>query len=87
MVPVKFDQDWPTGLGDILVQKYGGKGRTHGWTDRALLYYRLFSSGELMIYHMIIATDMALFFIRKMLISFLFLHENICCGYSLEAPH
>ena len=22
-----------------------------------------------------------------MLISFLFLHENICCGYSLEAPH
>ena len=21
-----------------------------------------------------------------MLISFLFLHENICCGYSLEAP-
>ena len=24
-------------------------------------------------------------FIRKMLISFLFLHENICCGYSLEA--
>ena len=26
------------------------------------------------------------FFIWKMLISFLFLHENICCGYSLEAP-
>ena len=26
------------------------------------------------------------FFIRKILISFLFLHENICCGYSLEAP-
>ena len=23
---------------------------------------------------------------RKMLISFLFLDENICCGYSLEAP-
>ena len=22
-----------------------------------------------------------------MLISFLFLHENVCCGYSLEAPH
>ena len=33
-----------------------------------------------------IATDKALFFIRKMLISFLFLHKNICCGYSLEAP-
>ena len=33
-----------------------------------------------------IATDKALFFIQKMLISFLFLHENICCGYSLEAP-
>ena len=33
-----------------------------------------------------IATDRALFFIRKMLISFLLLHENICCGYSLEAP-
>ena len=26
------------------------------------------------------------FFIRKMLISFLFLNKNICCGYSLEAP-
>ena len=33
-----------------------------------------------------IATDKALFFIRKMLISFLFLDENICCGCSLEAP-
>ena len=32
-----------------------------------------------------IATDMVIFFIRKMLISFLFLHENICCWYSLEA--
>ena len=28
---------------------------------------------------------MALFFIRKMLISFLFLDENICCGYITEA--
>ena len=27
-----------------------------------------------------IVTDKALFFIKKMLISFLFLHENICCG-------
>ena len=34
----------------------------------------------------IIATDKALFFIRKMLISLLFLNKNICCGYSLEAP-
>ena len=33
-----------------------------------------------------IATDKALYFIRKLLISFLFLRENICCGYSLEAP-
>ena len=33
-----------------------------------------------------IATDKALFFIRKMLVSFLFLNKNICCGYSLEAP-
>ena len=33
----------------------------------------------------LIATDKALF-IRKMLISFLFLHENICCGHPLEAP-
>ena len=33
-----------------------------------------------------ITTDKVLFFIRKMLISFLFLQENICCGYSLEAP-
>ena len=31
-----------------------------------------------------IATDKVLFFIRKILISFLFLHENIYCGYSLE---
>ena len=34
-----------------------------------------------------IATDRSLFFIRKMPIFFLFLHENICYGYSLEAPH
>ena len=34
----------------------------------------------------LIATDKALFSIRKMVISFLFLHENICCGYSLEVP-
>ena len=27
------------------------------------------------------------FFNLKILIFFLFLHENICCGYSLEAPH
>ena len=33
-----------------------------------------------------IATDRALFSSEKMLISFLFLHENKCCGYSLEAP-
>ena len=32
------------------------------------------------------AKDKALFSSEKMLISFLFLHENICCGYSLEAP-
>ena len=35
--------------------------------------------------HSFIATDKALFFIRKMLI-FLFLNKNICCRYSLEAP-
>ena len=33
-----------------------------------------------------IATDKALVFIQKMLISFLFLDENIHCGYPLEAP-
>ena len=27
------------------------------------------------------------FFNQKLLIFFLCLHENICCGYSLEAPH
>ena len=32
-----------------------------------------------------IATDKAIFVIRKMLISFLCLHENLCCGYPLEA--
>ena len=26
------------------------------------------------------------FFIQKIVIFFLFLHENICCGYSLEVP-
>ena len=35
--------------------------------------------------HFYIATDKVLFFIQKMLISFLFLNKNICCGYSLEA--
>ena len=34
----------------------------------------------------IIAQDKALFFSLKVLIFFLFLHENICCRYSLEAP-
>ena len=33
-----------------------------------------------------IATDKALFSSEKMPIFFLFLHENICCGYILEAP-
>ena len=26
-------------------------------------------------------------FSQKLLIFYLFLYENICCGYSLEAPH
>ena len=33
-----------------------------------------------------IALDKMLFFNKKVLIVFLFLHENICCGYSLEVP-
>ena len=33
-----------------------------------------------------IALDKALFFNQKVPIFFLFLDENICCGYSLEAP-
>ena len=33
-----------------------------------------------------IALVKALFFNPKVLIFFLFLHENICCGYSLETP-
>ena len=33
-----------------------------------------------------IAFDKALFFSQKDLLFFLFLEENICCGYSLEAP-
>ena len=36
--------------------------------------------------YLTIATDRVLFFHPKMLISFLFLHKSICCGYSLEAP-
>ena len=34
-----------------------------------------------------IAVDKVLFFNIKVLILFLFLHKNIRCGYSLEAPH
>ena len=35
-----------------------------------------------------IAPDKALFFFnQKVLIFFLFSHENIYCGYSLEVPH
>ena len=34
-----------------------------------------------------IALDKALFFHQKLSIFFLLLEENICCGYSLEAPH
>ena len=33
-----------------------------------------------------IALDKMFFFNPKVLIFFLFLQENICCGYSLEAP-
>ena len=33
-----------------------------------------------------IAPDLALFFSQKVLVFFLVLHENICCGYSLEVP-
>ena len=33
------------------------------------------------------APDKAFFSSTKKLIFFLFLNENICCGYSLEAPH
>ena len=36
--------------------------------------------------HMLIALDKELFFNQKVSIFFLFLNENICCGYSLEAP-
>ena len=44
------------------------------------------STHDLYIIVITIATDKARFSSEKMLISFLFLHENICCGYSLEAP-
>ena len=33
-----------------------------------------------------IALDKVLFLNQKVSIFFLFLNENICCGYSLEAP-
>ena len=33
-----------------------------------------------------ITSDKAFFFQPKLLLFFLFLHETICCGYSLEAP-
>ena len=40
----------------------------------------------LLVAHLTIALDKALFFNQKVSIFFLFLNENICCGYSLEAP-
>ena len=33
-----------------------------------------------------VAPDKVCFFNRKVLIFFLFLHKNMCCGYLLEAP-
>ena len=36
-------------------------------------------------YH--IAPDKMYFFQLKIIDIFLFLHKNICCGYSLEVPH
>ena len=36
---------------------------------------------------MSIVSYKAFFFYQKALIFFLFLHENLCCGYSLEVPH
>ena len=33
-----------------------------------------------------IALDKVLYFIWKIILFFLFLHKNICCGYSLELP-
>ena len=41
-----------------------------------------------MVHQKFIALDkMLLFFNPKILIFFLLLHENLCCGYWLEAPH
>ena len=34
-----------------------------------------------------ISPDKVIFFNREVLVVFLFLGENICCGYSLEVPH
>ena len=34
-----------------------------------------------------VAPVKGIFINQNVLIFFLFLHENICCGYSLEAPH
>ena len=42
------------------------------------------STDELKISHFTIAPDMALFFNQNVVIFFLFLHENKCCGYLLE---
>ena len=42
---------------------------------------------ELSLFVCNIALVKALFFNPKVLIFFLFLHENICYGYSLEVPH
>ena len=33
------------------------------------------------------SSRLSAFSIRSVLIFYLFLHKNICCGYSLEAPH
>ena len=53
-------------------------------TGQTSQVYRLARS--LVSYVKIIALGKMLFFNSKVWIFFLFLHENICCGYSLEAP-
>ena len=60
----------------------GQKSITVGWETRNRHIWRL----GLLYQYSLLAIEKAFFFIRQILITFLLLNENTCCGYSLEEP-
>ena len=55
-------------------------------TDSVAFCYLNFYMFQVLLHSAVHSNRQGAFFIRKMLIFFLFLHEKICCGYSLEGP-